>query len=154
MEEGWPHVGGWGRRGGGRVLKDNLFTFADGRARWGTGHGWGRGSQNWSFFLVVINVWPLNDLKLQPIQSLGAVVSSSTWNHKPDTFFNYVENNPPPSPSPTQSSSRSTDDRTKAALIFSRHLIFYVKKYFGLLNIASWLASNKPLWTRKCNRCS
>ena len=29
-----------------------------------------------------------------------------------------------------------------------------MKKHFGILNIAFWLASNKRLWTRKCNRCS
>ena len=27
----------------------------------------GGGSQNWSLFVVVTNVWPLNGLKLQPI---------------------------------------------------------------------------------------
>ena len=39
-----------------------------------------------SFFVAVINVWPLNVLKLQPIQSLQsleAVVSSSTSSCKP-----------------------------------------------------------------------
>ena len=39
-----------------------------------------------SFFVAVINVWPLNVLKLQPIQSLQsleAVVSSSTSSYKP-----------------------------------------------------------------------
>ena len=41
---------------------------------WGTGHG-GQGSQNWSFFVGVINLWPLNDLKLQPIQLLEVTVS-------------------------------------------------------------------------------
>ena len=45
-----------------------------------------RGSQNWSFFVAVINVLTLNGLKLQPMQSLEAVVSSSISNHKPDTF--------------------------------------------------------------------
>ena len=51
---------------------------------WGTGCG---GSQNWSFFVAVINVWPLNGLKLQPIQWEQAVVSSLTSRHKPDTFW-------------------------------------------------------------------
>ena len=40
---------------------------------------WGRwGSHNWSFFVDATNVWPLNGLKLQPIQLLEADVSSST----------------------------------------------------------------------------
>ena len=41
--------------------------------RWG---GWG--SHDWSFFVDATNVWPLNGLKLQPIQLLEAEVSSST----------------------------------------------------------------------------
>ena len=36
---------------------------------------WGGGSQNWSFFVAVINALLLNGLKLQPSQSLEAVVS-------------------------------------------------------------------------------
>ena len=43
------------------------------------------GSQNWSFGVTVINVWPLNGLKLQPILSLEAAVSSIS-SHKLDTF--------------------------------------------------------------------
>ena len=34
-------------------------------------------SQNWSFFVTVINVWPLNGLKLQPMQALEAVVDAT-----------------------------------------------------------------------------
>ena len=55
-------------------------------------------SQKWSFFVTVINVWPLNGLKLQPIQSLEAVVSSSTSSHKPHTFWLWREQPPPLSP--------------------------------------------------------
>ena len=39
-----------------------------------------------------INVWSLNDLKLQSIQLLEAEVSSSTSNQ---THFDCIENNPP-----------------------------------------------------------
>ena len=91
----------------------------------------------WGVTELVINVWPLNGLRLQPIQPSS---------NKPDSFWPCNEQ--PPAP------HHSTDDQTKARVTFSWHLIFYVKKYFGLLNIASWLASNKLLWTRKCNKCS
>ena len=36
------------------------------------------GSQNESFFVAFINVWPLNRLNLQPIKSLEAAVSFPT----------------------------------------------------------------------------
>ena len=36
------------------------------------------GGHIWSYFVDVINVSPLSDLKLQPIQLLEAVVTSST----------------------------------------------------------------------------
>ena len=55
----------------------------------------GLGSQNWSLFVIFINVWSLNDLKLQPVQSLEAVVSSLTSGHKPDTFWLRREQLPP-----------------------------------------------------------
>ena len=45
-------------------------------------------------------------------------------------------------PPTTHPSPYSTDDQTKAPVTFSWHLIFYVEKYFGLLNIASWRATN------------
>ena len=38
-------------------------------------------------FSKIENVWPLNSLKLQPIQSLEAVVFSSTSSHQPDTYI-------------------------------------------------------------------
>ena len=60
----------------------------------------------WYFFVVVINVWPLNDLNLQPIQSLEGVVSSSTSSHKSDTFWLHREQ-PPAFPS-IHSSSTTT----------------------------------------------
>ena len=106
---------------------------------WGTGC---RGSQNCSSFVAIINVWSLNGFKLQPIQSLEAIVSSSTLRYQPDTFWlhRYLTTH---SPFPTHSSPHSTDDQPKAPVTFSWHLIFYVKKCFGLLNLASLLASNK-----------
>ena len=81
MEGGCPH---------GRVLKFviclQILLFLNKRSivhfcGWGGG-----GSQNWSFFVAIIDVGPLNGLKLQPIQSLEAVDSSSTSSHKSDTF--------------------------------------------------------------------
>ena len=54
------------------------------------------GSQNCSLFVAVINVRPLNGLKLQPIQSLEAAVSSSTSSHKSDTFLLHREQPPAP----------------------------------------------------------
>ena len=40
-------------------------------------------------------------------------------------------------------------------LLLSVGTYFFIwKKYCCLFNIASWLASNKTLWTRKCNRIS
>ena len=50
------------------------------------------GSQNCSFFLSVINVWPLNGLKLQLIQRLKAVVLQHQASSQ--IRFNSVENNP------------------------------------------------------------
>ena len=99
--------------------------------------------------MAIKNGWPLKGLKLLPIKSLQAVVSSSTSSHKPDTFWLRKEQ-PPVSPSPPAPSHpfpHSTDDQTKARVNFSWH----VKSYFDLLSIASWLASNKLLWKRKCN---
>ena len=102
--------------------------------------GWGEGSQNWSFFVTLINVWPLNGLKLQPIQLLEAVFSSPRSSHKPNTYWLCKEEHPTPAPFTTLSSLHSIDDQTKVCATFNCHLIFCVKRYFGLLNIASWLA--------------
>ena len=43
----------------------------------------GVGRRTWE----VTKLWPLNGLKLQPIQSLGAVVSSLTSSHKAGSFW-------------------------------------------------------------------
>ena len=51
-------------------------------------------SQNWSFLVDVIN------LEIQPIQLLGAAVSSSTLSHKPETFWQHREQTPAPTPTP------------------------------------------------------
>ena len=56
-------------------------------------------SQNWSFFVAVINVWSVIGLELQPIQSLEVVLSSLTSSHKPDTFWLLKEQ--PLAPPPT-----------------------------------------------------
>ena len=77
---------------------------------------------------------------------------SLSWIHEPDNF-DCVENNPQPFPHSHISPCYSTDDQNKASVTLSWHLNFYVKKFCSLLNIASWLASNKLLWTRMCNRC-
>ena len=43
---------------------------------------------------------------------------------------------------PTHSSPQSTDDQTKVLVTFNWHLIFYVKTYCVLLNMAlGWLAT-------------
>ena len=72
------------------------------------------------------------------------------FNIKPPAryIFDCVDNNPP-APSPTHAPPHSTDDQTKAPVTFNWHLIFYVKKCFDLLIIASWLASNKPPWNKE-----
>ena len=56
-------------------------------------------SQNWSFFVAVVNVWPLIGLELQEIQSLEVVPSSLTSSHKPDTFW--LPKEQPLAPPPT-----------------------------------------------------
>ena len=106
----------------------------------------------WSFFVVVINVWPLNYFKLQPMQPLQAVVSSSTSSHQPNILWLH-RTTLQPLPS-TRFSPHSNDNQIKVPCYFQ--MVFYLlcQKIFGLLNIASWLALNKPLWTRNCNRCS
>ena len=82
----------------------------------GVGHNtWG--GQSWSFTMAVINIWPKNVLKLQPIQSLE-VVASLTSSHKPDKFYQRREH-PTPSPSPTHSSAHSTDDQTPVIFTFN-----------------------------------
>ena len=60
-------------------------------------------------------------------------------NIKPDTFWLHKE--------------WPSHDQTKSPVTFSSHFFIW-KKYCCLFNIASWLASNKTLWTRKCNRIS
>ena len=81
------------------------------------------------------------------------VVHSIFYSIKPDTFWLHREQ--PQSPLPTSPSPHfPTDDHTKASITFSWHLIFYVKNYYGVVNITSWLARNKTLWTSKFNRCS
>ena len=67
---------------------------------------------------------------------------------KPDTFL--PQRPRKRSQTPSHPSSHSTDDHIKEPVNFSWQLLLYVKKYYGLLNIAFWLAKN--LWTRKCNR--
>ena len=77
-------------------------------------------SQNWSFFADIANVRPLNDLKLQPIQLLEAVVPSSA---STQIHFDCHSEHTTSSPLP-----RSTDDQTKGPVTFSWPLIFNVKK--------------------------
>ena len=70
------------------LYKRSIVCYCGWR-RW----GWmGGGSQNCSFFLSVINVWPLNGLKLQLIQRLKAVVLQHQASSQ--IRFNSVENNP------------------------------------------------------------
>ena len=59
-------------------------------------------------FVAVINVWPLNGLKSEPIQASEAVVSSSKSHRKLDTFWLLKEQ--PLRPSRNHSSPHSTDD--------------------------------------------
>ena len=81
------------------------------------------GWQNWSFTVAVINIWPKNVLKLQPIQSLEAV-ASSTSSRKPDKFYQHREQ--PSAPHPL--TPLPTPLVTKH-LLFSLS-IFCVKKMF------------------------
>ena len=55
------------------------------------GGGGGLGSQYWSFWEDVINIWALNGLKLQPIQLSEAVASYSASSQ---IHFDCIENNP------------------------------------------------------------
>ena len=112
--------------------------------RWG-----GCGSHNWSNFVDVTNFWPLNGLKLQSIQLLQAIVSFSTSNQLHfDCQWTY--NQQPPAP-PSPPIHWWPNKRT---CYFQLALNFSCEENCGLMNIASWLASSKTLWTRKCNRCS
>ena len=64
----------------------------------------------------------LHGLKLQPIQLLEAVVSSSTSSHTLQYILTFIENNAQlPFP-------HSTDDQTKGTVTASLHLTFYLKK--------------------------
>ena len=74
-------------------------------------------------------------LKLQPVQILEAVVSSSISSQ---IYFSCIENDP------QHLSLHFSYDQTTAPVTFSCHLIFYVKNFCGLLNIASWLANKNP----------
>ena len=107
-----------------------MFIFEDERGRgYKIGHFHGRHK-------CITPKW----FKIQPIQSLETVVSSSTWRHKSDTFWLHRKKS---STSPNHLSPHSTDDKTKAPVTFSWYLIFYVKNYFDLLSIAScWLGTN------------
>ena len=58
----------------------------------------------------------------------------------------------PRPPPPLTTHQDNQDDQDKRYVTFSRHLIFYVIRYCGLFNIASWLASNKTLSTRESNK--
>ena len=63
------------------VFKQKIFVHFCG---W---RGWGKGVTKFDIFVTDVNLWPLNCLKLQPIQFLdAAVVSSSTSSYKPDSF--------------------------------------------------------------------
>ena len=90
--------------------------------------------------------------KTTPNSIIRGINFFSSSSHKPCTFW--LRREQPPAPPPTHPFHHSIDEQTKVPVTFNWHLIFYVRKYFSLLNIASLLASNKPLWTRKCNRCS
>ena len=79
--------------------------------------------------------------------------SSFFFNNKPETFW-LCRKQTQALPSLTHHFSESTDDQNKVSFTFGWHLIFYVKKYCSLLNIAYWLAIKKTLLTRKCNGCS
>ena len=98
-------------------------------------------SQNWSF-VVVINVWPLSSLKLQPMQSLESAVSSTASSNKPDTFWPCREQLPvpPPHPRPPLSLLPSTPLMTKLkhVLLSASAEFFTWKKYFDLLTL-KWL---------------
>ena len=106
------------------------------------GGGWE--SHYWSFLVCVINVWPLNCLKLQPIQLLEQVLSSSSS----QIHFDCHREQPPASPSPDPLMTKPKD------LLLSVGTSFFMWKNCGLMNTASWLASNKTFWRRKCNGCS
>ena len=97
-------------------------------------------------FVGAVNIWPLNGLKLQPIQLLEELffpsISSQIHSDCIDNNLHCIGNN------------HSTVDQIKLPVTCSLSLIFYVKKYYGLLNIASWLTSSKTLWRRKCNSSS
>ena len=124
------------------LKKDLLFVFV----------GWrGGGSQIWSFFCGRDKCMTPKWFKI----TTDSVNRGNSFNIKPQARqFWLCREQPPAALPPTHPSPRSTDDQTKARVTFSWQLIVYMKKYFGVLNIAFWLASNKTLWTRKCNSCS
>ena len=64
------------------------------------------GSHNWSFFVDVMNLWPLNGLKLQPISLLEAGISTSTSNQ---IHFDCRREQPPAPPSPNPLMTKPKD---------------------------------------------
>ena len=116
------------------VFKYLLFHFA------------GEGVGSHTIFANVTNVWPLNCLKLQPIQLLEAVVSCSTSSQIHfDCHSEHTTSNPQ---LPPPSNSLMTKLKDPLALNFS------CEKNCGVMNIASRLPSNKTRSTRKYSRCS
>ena len=115
-------------------LRDHTFMTSTGKGVGG------------KVFVGAVNIWPLNGLKLQPIQLLEELffpsISSQIHSDCIDNNLHCIGNN------------HSTVDQIKLPVTCSLSLIFYVKKYYGLLNIASWLTSSKTLWRRKCNSSS
>ena len=87
--------------------------------------------------------WPLNGSKLQSIKLLEAVVSPATSSQ---ILFDCINNNHH-TPSPTLL-------MTKTICYFQLALNLCEKILWPISHITSWLASNKTLWRRECNRCS
>ena len=81
----------------------------------------------WSFFVVVINVWPLNYFKLQPMQPLQAVVSSSTSSHQPNILWLH-RTTLQPLPS-TRFSPHSNDNQIKVPCYFQ--MVFYLLSFMS-----------------------
>ena len=80
--------------------------------------------------------------------------SSFFFNIKPqagDIFW--LRREQPPSPSP-HSLLSPLHWSPNQSLCYFQLALNLCEEYFGLLNIASWLASNKSFRTKKCNRYS
>ena len=86
--------------------------------KWG---GWG--SHDSLFLVIVINICPVNGLKLQPIQLLEVAVSSSTSIQMLTATATVNIQTTTPAPH----SPQSTDNQTKGPVTSSWHLIFHVK---------------------------